>query len=471
MPTATLWSGGDCSFSPGVCSRSVHHERVPAARVVRALRAEMGRRPATLAPQASARHAFGAELRRWRIARRLTHRALAVRVWHSQEALAKVEKAQRWPSLDLAVRCDLVLGTGGGLAALWPAVERQRLAADGRRRPSGTPSAGTGSPSCGGHVLVTGGGGFIGGALTRRLLGDGWRVTAVDRRPDGIRRLGGCTADLRRLRPVMADLQQLDLRRLLVGVDAVVHLAGRGNVRESWRDPAPFVRDNVEVTDRLMRAVAAEHQVRVVVVASSSSVYAGAPPWTELALARPASPYGMTKLAAERAAFTHLGSDRRRLVVARLFSVYGPGQRPDLVLSRLIDSGIAGGVCRLHGDGRQRRDFTYIDDAVECLARLLASDVAGVFNVCTGNSYSLLDLVRELRDGCGHAIRFRCDGRADERVVGAAHTLGVNTKLIAACGPQAWTSLRVGVRRQLAWQLARVADRPVTAGPGCPAIG
>jgi hypothetical protein len=94
----------------------------------------MGRRPRALSPGASARARFGAELRRWRMLRGLSHRALGGLVWHSQEFVAKVEKGERWPSWYLATRCDAVLGTGGALARLWPAVEHEHLANDRRRK-------------------------------------------------------------------------------------------------------------------------------------------------------------------------------------------------------------------------------------------------------------------------------------------------------------------------------------------------
>jgi transcriptional regulator with XRE-family HTH domain len=94
----------------------------------------MGRRPRSLTPEASARDRFGAELRRWRTARGLTQRGLARLVCHSPEFVSKVEKGERWPGWYLATQCDAVLGTGGALAGLWPAVERQRLASDRRRR-------------------------------------------------------------------------------------------------------------------------------------------------------------------------------------------------------------------------------------------------------------------------------------------------------------------------------------------------
>jgi hypothetical protein len=94
----------------------------------------VGRPARALTPELSARHRFGAELRRWRIERGLTHRALGCLVWHSTESVAKVEKGQRWPSLDFTRRCERVLATGGALTTLWPAVEQQRLASDRRRR-------------------------------------------------------------------------------------------------------------------------------------------------------------------------------------------------------------------------------------------------------------------------------------------------------------------------------------------------
>jgi transcriptional regulator with XRE-family HTH domain len=101
----------------------------------------MGRRPRALTPEASARDRFGAELRRFRVARGLTQRELAAMIWLSQELVAKVEKGQRWASWYMATRCDAALRTGGVLARLWPAAERQRLMSDRRRRPVPTSSA------------------------------------------------------------------------------------------------------------------------------------------------------------------------------------------------------------------------------------------------------------------------------------------------------------------------------------------
>jgi transcriptional regulator with XRE-family HTH domain len=88
----------------------------------------MGRRPRPLTPEASALARFGAELREWRTGRGYSQQALARRVWRSQELLAKIEKAERWPSRELAVRCDVILDTGGVLATLWETAEIEHRA-------------------------------------------------------------------------------------------------------------------------------------------------------------------------------------------------------------------------------------------------------------------------------------------------------------------------------------------------------
>lgn len=96
-------------------------------------RAFVGRPPRALTPDISLRHRFGAELRRWRMDRGLTHQRLGALLWRSAASVAKVEKGERWPTLEFTVACERVLVAGGALLALWPDVEAQRLASDGRR--------------------------------------------------------------------------------------------------------------------------------------------------------------------------------------------------------------------------------------------------------------------------------------------------------------------------------------------------
>jgi len=93
--------------------------------------------PKALTPEASPRHRFGAELQRWRELRGLSQRRVAELVLHSEETVGKVERAERWPTKGFTKRCDVTLGTDGALMDLWPDVEQQRVACDGRRRRSG----------------------------------------------------------------------------------------------------------------------------------------------------------------------------------------------------------------------------------------------------------------------------------------------------------------------------------------------
>ncbi|WP_422773374.1 NAD-dependent epimerase/dehydratase family protein [Plantactinospora sp. WMMC1484] len=306
------------------------------------------------------------------------------------------------------------------------------------------------------RVLVTGAGGFIGRATTERLIQDGHAVTALDRQPGRLRWPDVADVGGARLRLIGDDLLNVDLDELLADVDAVVHLAGRGNVRASWHDPGPYLRDNVEATDRLCRHVAMAERPRVMVLASSSSVYGGRLlPWSEESAVAPASPYGGSKLAAERVAEVRLAGCGKTLVTARLFSVYGPGQREDLLLSRLIDCALTGDVFTVHGDGTQRRDFTFIDDVVTCLMHLLHVECSDVLNVCTGASRSVLELVDLVGELTGRSLRISADQTTSVEAIGAAHTWGDNRKLLRMCGPLNWTPLRDGVARQIESQQHR----------------
>ncbi|GGJ90273.1 hypothetical protein GCM10010123_20070 [Pilimelia anulata] len=109
-------------------------------------------RMSDLTPDASPAHRFGAALRSWRIRRELSQQGLADIVFQSAQTVAKVERAQRWPSRELAETCDKVLAAGGELEALWPPVRAQQLAADGRRRVAGREHRTTGSAASDGDL-------------------------------------------------------------------------------------------------------------------------------------------------------------------------------------------------------------------------------------------------------------------------------------------------------------------------------
>ena len=160
---------------------------------------------------------------------------------------------------------------------------------------------------------------------------------------------------------------------VLEGAAQVFHLAAQAGVRASWGDDfVVYTDNNVLATQRLLEAAVAARVPRLV-YASSSSVYGDSTvlPLHEAAACRPVSPYGVTKLAAEHLANLYHSNMGMPVVSLRYFTVYGPRQRPDMAFHRFLKAARDGSPIHLFGDGRQTRDFTYVDDIVEGVVRTL----------------------------------------------------------------------------------------------------
>ena len=259
--------------------------------------------------------------------------------------------------------------------------------------------------------LVTGSAGFIGSHLARRLLADGWTVIGVDGFTDSYdpsEKLARAAelSQHRRFRLVAGDLVDLPLEPLVRRAEVVFHLAGRPGVRPSFRLGGRYHHDNVEATARLIAAAQGSRSVRRLVYASSSSLYGNsALPFREEAPVAPISPYGRTKLAAERA-WLAANDDRIESVALRYFTVYGPDQRPDLALRRFGEAALRGQPLQILGDGRQSRDFTYVDDIVEATVLASSAPVAGLaINVGGGSRVTLLEAVALLEELVGRPVR------------------------------------------------------------------
>jgi UDP-glucuronate 4-epimerase len=250
------------------------------------------------------------------------------------------------------------------------------------------------------NVVVTGASGFVGSHLAERLVRDGATVVGVDRRSPAVDPLAA--ANLAELlaepgfRFVCADV--CDDARWLDGASVVFHLAGTPGVRPSWGDSfAEYLRSNVLATQRLLEACAAARVPRLV-FASSSSVYGpgSGQPSRETDATMPLSPYGVTKLAAERLALAYARRPQNptSVVALRYFTVYGPRQRPDMAIGRVLRAALSGRPMRLYGTGTQRRDFTYVDDVVAAtVAAGSAPGQAEVVNVGGGASVTMLDVL------------------------------------------------------------------------------
>src|SRR3954447_5448772 len=218
------------------------------------------------------------------------------------------------------------------------------------------------------RALVTGAAGFIGSSLVDALLVRGDSVRGIDcftpyyGRADKEANLAGALQH-HEFELVEADLRTCAIEPLLEGVDVVFHQAAQAGVRLSWADGfADYDGHNILATQRLLEAVKAAGVQRLV-YASSSSVYGNAPayPTNEDDLPRPHSPYGVTKLAAEHLCNLYAANWGVPTVSLRYFTVYGPRQRPDMAMHRLVESALNHTPFPLYGDGSQVRDFTFVE--------------------------------------------------------------------------------------------------------------
>jgi len=267
-------------------------------------------------------------------------------------------------------------------------------------------------------AVVTGAAGFIGSHLTESLLADGHDVIGVDAfvdyYPREVKERNLARAlDHRSFRLVEASLQEMDLEPVLDGASEVFHLAAQAGVRASWgQDFAVYTDNNVLATQRLLETAVAARVPRVV-YASSSSVYgdAAALPLQEDTACRPVSPYGVTKLAAEHLVNLYHSNMGVPVVSLRYFTVYGPRQRPDMAFHRFLKAAREGSPIRLFGDGRQTRDFTYVDDIVA--ATRAAADSGrpgGVYNVGGGERVAMTDVIARIERVTGRRLAVEREG-------------------------------------------------------------
>lgn len=257
------------------------------------------------------------------------------------------------------------------------------------------------------HWLITGGAGFIGSALARRLAALGQSVTVLDdfsapaaARLDahGIRVLRGSILD------------EKILRRACQRADYVLHLAAVASVAESFQNPARVLQVNLEGTALVLQA-AQQAGVRRVLFASSSAVYGsgGKSPRRETMLLSPLSPYALSKQTGEELCTWYAQAYGLDCVITRCFNVYGPGQDASspyaAVLGKWTARARRGQTLTVHGDGLQTRDFIYISDAAEALLRIAQKGKRGeIYNVGSGKSVTLNHVLHLLEQQAGRPL-------------------------------------------------------------------
>ncbi len=266
------------------------------------------------------------------------------------------------------------------------------------------------------RILVTGGAGFIGSHVAERLLREGKRLALVDNLDDYY------PAEMKRanLEEVKAagdfqffpvDIREgAGLRRVFEAFqpEAVIHLAARAGVRPSFEQPETYTSLNVLGTTQVLEACR-QHGVQRLVFASSSSVYghSSVAPFREDApISHPLSIYAATKAAGEALAFTYSHALGLPVVCVRLFTVYGPRQRPDLAIRKFAGLILEGKEVPLFGNGSLERDFTYIDDTVEgILLALRAPGSFDVFNIGHAHPVRVSEMVGLLGRALGKPVR------------------------------------------------------------------
>lgn len=268
-------------------------------------------------------------------------------------------------------------------------------------------------------AVVTGAAGFIGSHLCEELLGRGDRVLGIDSfnhfYDPAVKQanLKGALSD-RNFTLVSVDLREAELQELMSGADVVFHLAGQPGVRTSFGDDFwEYCGNNILATQRVLDAALAARVSRVV-YASSSSVYGNAlrHPSSEEDLPRPFSPYGVTKLAAEHLCSVYAENWNLSTVALRYFTVYGPRQRPDMAMHRIINAALNGEPLPLFGDGQQVRDFTYVSDVVE--ANLAAAEAElppnAIINVSGGSTVTMADVIAMVEELSGRPVKLDRQG-------------------------------------------------------------
>ncbi len=308
-------------------------------------------------------------------------------------------------------------------------------------------------------VLVTGAAGFIGSTLVDRLLSEGRRVTGFDSfdpfypEAQKQRNLAGALAsrDFTLVRGDIRDAAALGRAFEEARPDAVVHLAALAGVRPSLERPGDYSDVNVLGTTRVLDAMV-RNGVPHAVVASSSSVYGEREdgPFREVdPVERPISPYAATKRAAELVAHTFHHIHGTTTTQARIFTAFGPRQRPDLAIRKFADRMLAGETLPIYGDGTAVRDFTFVEDLVTGLVAALDAPLGfALVNFGAGRTISVNDVVAALERALGVSARVE---RGERQPGDVSKTWADVSVARERLGYAPKTSFDEGIDRFVAW--------------------
>jgi len=311
-------------------------------------------------------------------------------------------------------------------------------------------------------ILVTGGAGFIGGHLAESFVEQGHNVTTLDilepfydlglkeRNINAARQAATATeGSYEFVEGSVTDKPLVD--QLVEDVDVIYHQAAQAGVRASVEEPTKVTEYNINGSQTVLEA-ARKHDVDRVVNASSSSVY-GKPeylPYDEAHPNEPVSPYGASKLAVEHYMRVYNEVYSLPTVSLRYFTVYGSRMRPNMAISNFVSRCMRGDPPEIYGDGKQTRDFTYVDDVVEANHSLLTDDSADgeILNIGSTDNIDIATLAEVVRDEIDPSLDITY---SEAREGDAEHTHADISKATELIGYEPTRDIREGVSEFIQW--------------------
>lgn len=304
-------------------------------------------------------------------------------------------------------------------------------------------------------ILITGSAGFIGSHLAEALVTSGHEIVGIDSfLPNYAREVkeANISGLLDNDRFTFMERTLIDPSWLgEIDFDIVVHLAALPGVRQSWGTSfSDYVENNVLATQRLLEVLKNRTGVRLVHV-SSSSVYGDRDesPLTEDLPPEPISPYAITKESAERLVKLYSKQYGLSSVILRLFTVYGPRQRPDMAIYRFIKAVSKGGEVEIYGSGSMHRDFTFVVDVVRGILSAVERDIRDeIINIGSGRAESVERVVYMIGEMLGKEVKVRRVGMMPGDVKG---TLASIDKARGLLDYQPGVEIREGIEKQIIW--------------------
>jgi len=268
------------------------------------------------------------------------------------------------------------------------------------------------------HYLITGGAGFIGSHLTERLLQNNFKISCLDNFNDyydpeikeqNIKK----SLDNNNFKLIRGDILDENILKKIFDqtqFDGIIHLAARAGVRPSLIQPKLYQEVNIRGTINLLE-LAKEYKIKKFVLASSSSVYGNNKkvPFSESdSVDNPISPYAATKKACELIAYTYASLYNISISCLRFFTVYGPRQRPDMAIHKFAKLIAEGKEIPVFGDGKAKRDFTYISDIIDgIVSSLERCNDYNIYNLGESNVIELIDLISLIEANLGKKAKIK----------------------------------------------------------------